>query len=113
MTPLTTKDTIVCPHNGKVVLKSSLGKNLTANHTAQTITKNDLLDSDIIGCTRTMAGVKVPCTKVTSVESVSGLININNDNIVVCEKLNLSSTDKGFALSLKGKAFLENKMDIT
>ncbi|TLD82373.1 hypothetical protein LS70_007115 [Helicobacter sp. MIT 11-5569] len=112
MTPLTTSDTVVCPHNGKVVLKSNNGRSLVIKDSIKAITKNDLLNANIIGCTRTVAGVNAPCVKVVSVESISHLLNINNDDIVLCEKLYLSLSDTGFPLSLQGKAFLEDKVNI-
>lgn len=104
MTPLTTNDKVVCPHQGQVVLQSNKGKNLELNNKSQAITKNDLLNADIIGCTRTVAGVSVPCTKVTSVNSSSKLLQIQEDEVILCEMLHLSSTDKGFPLSLQGEA---------
>ncbi|TLD85734.1 hypothetical protein [Helicobacter sp. MIT 05-5294] len=102
MTPLTTNDIVVCPHNGQVVLKSNNGKSLSIKDSAKAITKNDLLNADIVGCTRTIAGTSVPCVKVVSVESTSKLLSVNNDEVVLCEKLNLSLTDKGFPLALQG-----------
>lgn len=112
MTPLTTNDNVICPHNGKVVLNSHYGSRLTINHSIKAITKKDLLNAQIVGCTRTVAGIKTPCEKVASVEGVSCLLNINNDDVVLCEKLNLSLSDKGFPLSLVGKAFLQDKVNI-
>lgn len=112
MTPLSTNDVVICPHNGKVILKSNKGKSLMTNNSVKTITQKDLLNSPIIGCTRTIAGVSVPCSKVVSVKSISNLLNINDDNIVLCEKLGLSLSDKGFTLSLQNEPFLKNKISI-
>ena len=111
MTPLSINDVVVCPHNGKVILNSSKGKSLMGD-SIKAITQNDLLNSPIVDCTRTIAGVSVPCSKVISVKSISNLLNINDDNIVLCEKLNLSLSDKGFALSLQNKPFFKNKINI-
>ena len=111
MTPLSINDVVVCPHNGKVILNSNKGKSLMGD-SIKAITQNDLLNSPIVGCTRTIAGVSVPCSKVVSVKSISNLLNINDDNIVLCEKLNLSLSDKGFALSLQNKPFFKNKINI-
>ena len=54
----------------------------------------------------------MPCAKVASVDSCSNLLVINEDEIVLCEKLNLSLSDKGFPLSLQGEALLKDKVDI-
>lgn len=104
MTPLTTNDKVVCPHQGQVVLQSNKGKNLELNNGAQAITKNDLLNAKIVGCTRTITGVSVPCTKVSSVNSSSKLLQIQQDEVILCEMLHLSLTDKGFPLSLQEQA---------
>lgn len=112
MTPLTANDVVICPHQGKVILHSKKGKSLTFKDNIQAITKQDLLNAEIIGCTRTIAGVSVPCVKVASVDSCSNLLTINEDEIVLCEKLSSSLTDKGFSLSLQGEALLKNKVDI-
>ena len=112
MTPLTTKDIVVCPHKGKVILHSNSGKGLEFQEGIQAITKQDLLNAEIIGCTRTIAEVSVPCAKVASVDSCSNLLVINEDEIVLCEKLSSSLSDKGFPLSLQGEALLKDKVDI-
>ncbi|EOX9137024.1 hypothetical protein ACPW7V_001986, partial [Campylobacter coli] len=55
-----------CIHGGKVILKSNKGKTFKDDG-VPIMLESDLLNSSIVACPNTIAGVSVPCTKVVNV----------------------------------------------
>lgn len=102
--PLLESDVLTCPHNGVVQLKSLCGDLLEVEG-AGVITESDLLNSPIIGCTKTTAGIPTPCTLVTMIplSAISSLLEVNDSGVILQSQIPTIKTDKGFPLTLTNK----------
>ncbi|WP_251988555.1 MULTISPECIES: hypothetical protein, partial [Campylobacter] len=88
-----------CIHGGKVILKSNKGKTFKDNN-IPIILESDLLNSSIVACPNTIAGVSVPCTKVVNVKGSLSQKKVNNEFAILQELISACKTDKGFALKV-------------
>lgn len=96
--PLVESDTLMCPHGGKVVLKSKKGKSLQSGNDSL-ILQSDLIGSSISGCTFNIAGVPQPCTCVAMIPpSALSIKDFNDDKAVIQQFCNMIYTDKFFPL---------------
>ncbi|QBL11580.1 hypothetical protein [Campylobacter helveticus] len=90
-------DVIRCPHGGKVILKSNKGKSFKSNG-VPLILESDYLNSKIQGCSHTIAGVSVPCTRVVNVKGSLSQKKVNDEFVILQELVSNSITNQGFAL---------------
>ncbi|HBK6300591.1 TPA: hypothetical protein LM657_001376 [Campylobacter jejuni] len=88
-----------CIHGGKVILKSNKGKTFKDNN-IPIILESDLLNSSIVACPNTIAGVSIPCTKVVNVKGSLSQKKVNNEFAILQELISACKTDKGFALKV-------------
>ncbi|WP_251825257.1 hypothetical protein [Campylobacter jejuni] len=88
-----------CIHGGKVILKSSKGKSFKDNN-IPIMLESDLLNSSIVACPNTIAGVSVPCTKVVNVKGSLSQKKVNNEYVILQELISACITDKGFPLKV-------------
>ncbi|EDH3306506.1 glycoside hydrolase family protein [Campylobacter jejuni] len=88
-----------CIHGGKVILKSNKGKTFR-NDGVPIMLESDLLNSSIVACPNTIAGVSVPCTKVVNVKGSLSQKKVNNEYVILQELISACKTDKGFALKV-------------
>ncbi|EAJ8917560.1 hypothetical protein BVZ09_08925, partial [Campylobacter jejuni] len=84
-----------CIHGGKVILKSNKGKTFKDNN-IPIILESDLLNSSIVACPNTIAGVSVPCAKVVNVKGSLSQKKVNNEFAILQELISACKTDKGF-----------------
>ncbi|TNB54044.1 hypothetical protein FDW48_09565, partial [Campylobacter helveticus] len=85
------------PHGGKVILKSNKGKSFKSNG-VPLILESDYLNSKIQGCSHTIAGVSVPCTRVVNVKGSLSQKKVNDEFVILQELVSNSITNQGFAL---------------
>lgn len=95
-------DIIKCPHNGQVILKSNKGKNFKSNG-VPLILESDYINSNILGCTNTVAGIAAPCTKVVSIKGTTSLKKVNGEGVILQDLVVNSLSDKGFNLQCLSK----------
>ncbi|HBK1841567.1 TPA: hypothetical protein RZJ73_001730, partial [Campylobacter jejuni] len=88
-----------CIHGGKVILKSNKGKTFKDDG-VPIMLESDLLNSSIVACPNTIAGVSVPCTKVANVKGSLSQKKVNNEYAILQELISACKTDKGFALKV-------------
>ncbi|EDO6675356.1 hypothetical protein NVT61_001830 [Campylobacter coli] len=88
-----------CIHGGKVILKSNKGKSFKSDG-IPIMLESDLLNSSIVACPNTIAGVSVPCTKVVNVKGSLSQKKVNNEYVILQELISACKTDKGFALKV-------------
>ncbi|EOH4938843.1 lysozyme [Campylobacter jejuni] len=88
-----------CIHGGKVILKSNKGKTFKDDG-VPIMLESDLLNSSIVACLNTIAGVSVPCTKVVNVKGSLSQKKVNNEYVILQELISACITDKGFALKV-------------
>ncbi|EOI8655489.1 hypothetical protein ACMXEJ_001831 [Campylobacter jejuni] len=88
-----------CIHGGKVILKSNKGKTFKDDG-VPIMLESDLLNSSIVACPNTIAGVSVPCTKVVNVKGSLSQKKVNNEYVTLQELISACKTDKGFALKV-------------
>ncbi|EAV9758062.1 lysozyme [Campylobacter coli] len=88
-----------CIHGGKVILKSNKGKTFKDDG-VPIMLESDLLNSSIVACPHTIAGVSVPCTKVVNVKGSLSQKKVNNEYVILQELISACKTDKGFALKV-------------
>lgn len=88
-----------CIHGGKVILKSNKGKTFKDDG-VPIMLESDLLNSSIVACPNTIAGVSVPCTKVVNVKESLSQKKVNNEYVILQELISACKTDKGFALKV-------------
>ncbi|EOI0385370.1 hypothetical protein ACMF3Z_001704 [Campylobacter jejuni] len=88
-----------CIHGGKVILKSNKGKTFKDDG-VPIMLESDLLNSSIVACPNTIAGVSVPCTKVVDVKGSLSQKKVNNEYVILQELILACKTDKGFALKV-------------
>ncbi|EOI3635662.1 glycoside hydrolase family protein, partial [Campylobacter jejuni] len=88
-----------CIHGGKVILKSNKGKTFKDDG-VPIMLESDLLNSSIVACPNTIAGVSVPCTKVVNVKGSLSQKKVNNEYVILQELISACKTDKGFALKV-------------
>ncbi|MGQ2876711.1 glycoside hydrolase family protein [Campylobacter jejuni] len=88
-----------CIHGGKVILKSNKGKTFKDDG-VPIMLESDLLNSSIVACPNTIAGVSVPCTKVVNVKGSLSQKKVNGEYAILQELISACKTDKGFALKV-------------
>ncbi|EOW3836096.1 hypothetical protein ACOW6Q_001714 [Campylobacter coli] len=88
-----------CIHGGKVILKSNKGKSFKSDG-IPIMLESDLLNSSIVACPNTIAGVSVPCTKVVNVKGSLSQKKVNHEYVILQELISACKTDKGFALKV-------------
>ncbi|EOI8885562.1 lysozyme [Campylobacter jejuni] len=88
-----------CIHGGKVILKSNKGKTFKDDG-VPIMLESDLLNSSIVACPNTIAGVSVPCTKVVNVKGSLSQKKVNNEYIILQELISACISDKGFPLKV-------------
>lgn len=88
-----------CIHGGKVILKSNKGKTFKDDG-IPIMLESDLLNSSIVACPNTIAGVSVPCAKVVNVKGSLSQKKVNNEYVILQELISACKTDKGFALKV-------------
>ncbi|MCV3507559.1 hypothetical protein O8I56_07645 [Campylobacter lari] len=88
-----------CIHGGKVILKSNKGKTFKDDG-VPIMLESDLLNSSIVACPNTIAGVSVPCTKVVNVKGSLSQKKVNNEYVILQELISACVTDKGFPLKV-------------
>ncbi|EOH3041910.1 hypothetical protein ACL02Y_000306 [Campylobacter jejuni] len=88
-----------CIHGGKVILKSNKGKTFKDDG-VPIMLESDLLNSSIVACPNTIAGVSVPCTKVVNVKGSLSQKKVNNEYVILQELISACISDKGFALKV-------------
>ncbi|EJI8638858.1 hypothetical protein NET77_001497 [Campylobacter coli] len=88
-----------CIHGGKVILKSNKGKTFKDDG-VPIMLESDLLNSSIVACPNTIAGVSVPCTKVVNVKGSLSQKKVNHEYVILQELISACKTDKGFALKV-------------
>ncbi|ENY8269865.1 lysozyme [Campylobacter coli] len=88
-----------CIHGGKVILKSNKGKTFKDDG-VPIMLESDLLNSSIVACPNTIAGVSVPCTKVVNVKGSLSQKKVNGEYAIIQELISACKTDKGFALKV-------------
>ncbi|EAI0736903.1 lysozyme [Campylobacter jejuni] len=88
-----------CIHGGKVILKSNKGKTFKDDG-VPIMLESDLLNSSIVACPNTIAGVSVPCTKVVNVKGSLSQKKVNNEYVILQELISACISDKGFPLKV-------------
>lgn len=88
-----------CIHGGKVILKSNKGKSFKSDG-IPIMLESDLLNSSIVACPNTIAGVSVPCTKVVNVKGSLSQKKVNHEYVILQELISACKTDKGFTLKV-------------
>ncbi|ENT9750660.1 lysozyme, partial [Campylobacter coli] len=88
-----------CIHGGKVILKSNKGKTFKDDG-VPIMLESDLLNSSIVACPNTIAGVSVPCTKVVDIKGSLSQKKVNHEYVILQELISACKTDKGFALKV-------------
>ncbi|EOH5136829.1 glycoside hydrolase family protein [Campylobacter coli] len=88
-----------CIHGGKVILKSNKGKSFKSDG-IPIMLESDLLNSSIVACPNTIAGVSVPCTKVVDIKGSLSQKKVNGEYAILQELISACKTDKGFALKV-------------
>ncbi|ENU0236190.1 hypothetical protein ACFBA2_001264 [Campylobacter coli] len=88
-----------CIHGGKVILKSNKGKSFKSDG-IPIMLESDLLNSSIVACPNTIAGVSVPCTKVVNVKGSLSQKKVNGEYAIIQELISACKTDEGFALKV-------------
>ncbi|EDN2460117.1 lysozyme [Campylobacter coli] len=88
-----------CIHGGKVILKSNKGKTFKDDG-VPIMLESDLLNSSIVACPNTIAGVSVPCTKVVDIKGSLSQKKVNGEYAILQELISACKTDKGFALKV-------------
>lgn len=88
-----------CIHGGKVILKSNKGKTFKDDG-VPIMLESDLLNSSIVACPNTIAGVSVPCTKVANVKGSLSQKKVNNEYVILQELISACISDKGFPLKV-------------
>lgn len=103
MKPLLENDKVVCAHNGTIQIKSDKGKALLVNG-HPVVTKSDLMNASISGCTHNIAGVPKPCTKIIQIpdNALSTLIETGDEPVVLEDMLSMIMTDNSVPLQLQG-----------
>lgn len=92
--PLVDSDTLMCPHGGRVKLKSKKGKTLKSGDSSL-ILESDLLGAPITGCMFNIAGVPQPCMRVSMIlPSALSLKKFNGDKAVIQQFSSMIFTDK-------------------
>lgn len=104
MKPLLENDILTCAHNGIVQLKSNLGADLNVDG-AGVITKSDLLNAAIIGCSNNIAGIPKPCLKIAQIppNALSQNLLVNDEEIVLEDMISSILTDNSVPLQMPSK----------
>lgn len=98
--PVLEDDVIMCPHGGKVQLKSVKGKPFKSGG-VPIILEPDMQNALISGCTNSILGVPAPCTMVVNIPPAAlSLKTLNGEKAVMQDYVSLIMTDKGFPLQI-------------
>ena len=98
--PVLEDDVIMCPHGGKVQLKSIKGKPFKSDG-VPIILEPDMQNALISGCTNNILGVPTPCTMVVNIPPAAlSLKTLNGEKAVMQDYVSLIMTDKGFPLQI-------------
>ena len=98
--PVLEDDVIMCPHGGKVQLKSVKGKPFKSGG-VPIILEPDMQNALISGCTNSILGVPTPCTMVVNIPPAAlSLKTLNGEKAVMQDYVSLIMTDKGFPLQI-------------
>ncbi len=98
--PVLEDDVIMCPHGGKVQLKSIKGKPFQSDG-VPIILEPDMQNALISGCTNSILGVPTPCTMVVNIPPAAlSLKTLNDEKAVMQDYVSLIMTDKGFPLQI-------------
>ena len=113
MHPLLDSDIVECPHSGKVILNASTKSIFDVNGQG-VLVQSDMQGAGISGCTYEIAKVPFPCTSVVSVppSSISTLLDINLQGVVLAEQVSSMTTDKGFPLMLSGGPNAQGSLEL-
>lgn len=84
-----------CIHGGKVILKSNKGKTFKDDG-IPIMLESDLLNSSIVACPNTIAGVSVPCTKVVNVKGSLSQKKVNNEYVILQELISACNLKVSF-----------------
>ena len=96
--PVLEDDVIMCPHGGRVQLKSIKGKPFQSDG-VPIILEPDMQNALISGCTNNILGVPTPCTMVVNIPPAAlSLKTLNGEKAVMQDYVSLIMTDKGFPL---------------
>ena len=104
LNPLLESDNIECAHQGKIVAFSN-NKLLEVDGSC-VLTKQDLLQAQIIGCTHQVAGFSTPCKAIVTIldSALSNTLLINGDSAIIAQQISQIFTDNGVPLRLKNGA---------
>lgn len=92
--PLVDSDTLMCPHGGRVKLKSKKGKSFKSGNDSL-ILKSDLMGATITGCMFNVGGVPQPCMRVGMIlPTALSLKDFNGDKAVIQQFSSMIFTDK-------------------
>ncbi len=98
--PVLEDDVIMCPHGGKVQLKSVKGKPFQSDG-VPVILEPDMQNALISGCSNNILGVPAPCTMVVNIPPAAlSLKKLNGEKAVMQDYVSLIMTDKGFPLQI-------------
>ena len=98
--PVLEDDIIMCPHGGRVQLKSVKGKPFESGD-VPVILEPDMQNALISGCTNSILGVPSPCTMVVNIPPAAlSLKELNGEKAVMQDYVSLIMTDKGFPLQI-------------
>ncbi|MGX2972555.1 hypothetical protein [Helicobacter sp. T3_23-1059] len=98
LNPLLESDNIECAHKGKIVAFSN-NKLLEVDGSC-VLTKQDLLQAQIIGCTHQVAGFSTPCKAIVTIldSALSNTLIINGDSAIIAQQISQIFTDNGTPL---------------
>lgn len=98
LNPLLESDAIECAHKGKIVAFSS--NKLLEIDGSCALTKQDLLNAKIIGCTHQIAGFLKPCQAITIIpeSALSTMLEIEGDKVILAQRITQIFTDNGAPL---------------
>ena len=102
--PLLESDSVECAHQGKIVAFSN-NKMLEVDGSC-VLTKQDLLQAQIIGCTHQVAGFSTPCKAIVTIldSALSNTLIINGDSAIIAQQISQIFTDNGAPLRFKNGA---------
>ena len=104
LNPLLESDSVECAHKGKIVAFSN-NKMLEVDGSC-VLTKQDLLQAQIIGCTHQVAGFSTPCKAIVTIldSALSNTLIINGDSAIIAQQISQIFTDNGVPLRFENGA---------
>ncbi|MGX2973212.1 DUF5675 family protein [Helicobacter sp. T3_23-1059] len=104
LNPLLESDAVECAHKGKIVAFSN-NKLLEVDGSC-VLTKQDLLQAQIIGCQNNILGVATPCKAIVTIldSALSNTLIINGDSAIIAQQISQIFTDNGVPLQFKNGA---------